>query len=254
MVAVWRQKKPGSKLIIMDIKVEPHSINLSINHLTAYVSMLLCTYLPCRTTFSYFNAVNQILFLKHGELCSCSAEPHWQPTAANSCQNSSTLRRLAADHASLRTRELPPYYFFSTAETTNSDDLTQLTIFLTGPRETPYSQGVWKLLLKIPEDYPKSPPRASFRTKIWHPNVEENSGSVCVDTLKKDWEPKLTLRDVLIVSAKLKIRVACVRTNQYTSNRLSHVYSFNPIQTLLSMPRPAICYKRTSITSRDKPD
>ena len=57
------------------------------------------------------------------------------------------------------------------------------------------------LSLKIPQDYPKNPPQAFFRTRIWHPNVEENSGAVCVDTLKRDWHSKLTLRDVLIVRA-----------------------------------------------------
>jgi len=113
--------------------------------------------------------------------------------------NSSTLRRLAADHASLHNSELPPHYLFPPSTSTISDDLTKLTILLTGPQGTPYSQGLWKLHLRIPEDYPKIPPKASFRTRIWHPNVEENSGSVCVDTLKKDWQPKLTLRDVLIV-------------------------------------------------------
>ncbi len=85
------------------------------------------------------------------------------------------------------------------------NDLTQLTILLTGPQGTPYSQGLWKLHLKIPEDYPKSPPKAAFRTRIWHPNVEEKTGHVCVDTLKKDWEPKLTLRDVLITVSCLLI-------------------------------------------------
>ena len=79
------------------------------------------------------------------------------------------------------------------------DDLTQLNLFLAGPEETPYSNGLWKVSLKLPEDYPKSPPKAYFRTRIWHPNVEENTGSICVDTLKRDWEPILTLRDVLIV-------------------------------------------------------
>ncbi|KAI9880354.1 MAG: hypothetical protein M1830_003965 [Pleopsidium flavum] len=86
------------------------------------------------------------------------------------------------------------------------DDLTQLTILLSGPYGTPYSQGVWKLHLKIPEDYPKSPPKASFRTRIWHPNVEESTGSVCVDTLKRDWESKLTLRDVLMTISCLLIQ------------------------------------------------
>lgn len=113
--------------------------------------------------------------------------------------NSSSLRRLAADHALLRSTELPPYYLFppSSADST-VDDLTQLNVLITGPTGTPYSQGLWRLSLKIPESYPKAPPKATFRTRIWHPNVDENTGSVCVDTLKKDWQPKLTLRDVLI--------------------------------------------------------
>lgn len=114
----------------------------------------------------------------------------------------SNLRRLAADHAMLRSTELPPCYFFPPSSADSSvDDLTQLTVFITGPTGTPYSQGLWKLSLKIPESYPVAPPKATFRTRIWHPNVEENTGSVCVDTLKKDWQPHLTLRDVLIVRA-----------------------------------------------------
>lgn len=52
----------------------------------------------------------------------------------------------------------------------------------------------------MPEDYPRSPPKASFRTKIWHPNVDEGTGAVCVDMLKRDWKADLTVRDVLIVS------------------------------------------------------
>ena len=122
-------------------------------------------------------------------------------TSTKESQNSSTLRRLASDHASLHKSDLPPHYLFPPSNLSSSipDDLTQLTILLTGPQGTPYSQGLWKLHLKIPHDYPKSPPKAAFRTKIWHPNVEESTGSVCVDTLKRDWEPKLTLRDVLIV-------------------------------------------------------
>lgn len=73
-------------------------------------------------------------------------------------------------------------------------------MLLTGPPGTPYSEGLWKLCLTIPSDYPKSPPKAAFRTRMWHPNVEENTGHVCVETLKRDWDPKLTLRDILIVS------------------------------------------------------
>ncbi|OQE41379.1 hypothetical protein PENCOP_c005G05002 [Penicillium coprophilum] len=112
----------------------------------------------------------------------------------------SNLRRLAADHAALQ-RDLPPYYL----QPSDGDDLSQLTILLTGPAGTPFSQGLWELHLKMPDDYPKSPPKATFKTRIWHPNMEELTGSVCVDTLKRDWQPNLTLRDVLVTISCLLI-------------------------------------------------
>ncbi|GJP97762.1 ubiquitin conjugating enzyme E2 [Aspergillus niger] len=116
----------------------------------------------------------------------------------------SSLRRLAADHAALH-EELPPNYLFPSDDASAGDDLTQLTTLLAGPQGTPYSQGLWRLHLKMPEDYPKSPPKATFRTRIWHPNVEESTGAVCVDTLKRDWKPNLTLKDVLITISCLLI-------------------------------------------------
>ncbi|KAL4742917.1 ubiquitin-conjugating enzyme/RWD-like protein [Aspergillus similis] len=115
----------------------------------------------------------------------------------------SNLRRLAADHAALH-EELPPNYLFP-PEDAQSDDITQLTTLLAGPHGTPYSQGLWRLHLKLPEDYPKSPPKATFKTRIWHPNVEESTGAVCVDTLKRDWKSTLTLKDVLITISCLLI-------------------------------------------------
>ncbi|KAL4786066.1 ubiquitin-conjugating enzyme/RWD-like protein [Aspergillus varians] len=116
------------------------------------------------------------------------------------------LRRLAADHAALH-EELPPNYLFppDDAHSSASDDITQLTTLLAGPQGTPYSQGLWRLHLKLPEDYPKSPPKATFRTRIWHPNVEESTGAVCVDTLKRDWKSTLTLKDVLVTISCLLI-------------------------------------------------
>ncbi|KAM5429870.1 putative E2 ubiquitin-conjugating enzyme [Microsporum canis] len=118
---------------------------------------------------------------------------------------SSNLKRLAKEHASLHHKGLPPYYCFPGSNPAGSDSLTQLTVLLTGPSGTPYSQGLWRLQLRLPEDYPASPPKAFFKTRIWHPNVEESTGAVCVDTLKRDWDPKLTLKDVLITISCLLI-------------------------------------------------
>lgn len=58
----------------------------------------------------------------------------------------------------------------------------------------------------MPEDYPKNPPKATFRTKIYHPNVDEKTGAVCLETLKRDWDPKLTLKDILITISCLLIQ------------------------------------------------
>jgi hypothetical protein len=53
--------------------------------------------------------------------------------------------------------------------------------------------------------YPLAPPTAHFRTKIFHPNVDPTSGAVCVDTLKRDWKPELTLRDILVTISCLLV-------------------------------------------------
>ncbi|CZT16954.1 uncharacterized protein RCC_02786 [Ramularia collo-cygni] len=118
--------------------------------------------------------------------------------------NSRSLRRLAADHGALHSQELPPYFLFP-ADAAQSDDLTQLDILIAGPTHTPFENGVWKLHLSIPTNYPQQPPTANFRTPIFHPNVEPQTGGVCVETLKRDWDSKLTLRDVLITISCLLI-------------------------------------------------
>lgn len=57
----------------------------------------------------------------------------------------------------------------------------------------------------MPKTYPQSPPTAHFRTKIFHPNVDQSTGAICVETLKRDWRPQLTLRDILVTISCLLI-------------------------------------------------
>ena len=129
--------------------------------------------------------------------------------------------------------DLPPNYLFP-SEDSSSDDLTQLTTLLAGPQGTPYSQGLWRVHLKMPDDYPKSPPKATFKTRIWHPNVEELTGAVCVDTLKRDWKATLTLRDVLVVS----VQELCERYN-WTEGLTNCARTDNFMPAYL--PEPGFC-------------
>ena len=79
-----------------------------------------------------------------------------------------------------------------------TEDLAEIEAELRGPEDTPYAGGVFHLTLVLSEDYPASPPKGYFRTKIFHPNVSEK-GEICVNTLKKDWSPEVGLRHVLTV-------------------------------------------------------
>lgn len=118
----------------------------------------------------------------------------------------SSMKRLAKDQLGLR-KSLPPNYLFETEDDLGlPDNLTQLLICLTGPEGTPYSQGLWHIRLDIPIEYPSSPPTATFKTRIFHPNVAEETGAVCLETLKRDWDPKLTLKDILITISCLLIQ------------------------------------------------
>ena len=68
-----------------------------------------------------------------------------------------------------------------------------------GPTGTPYESKYFQLKLVLTSDFPASPPRGHFLTKIYHPNVDTSNGAICVNTLKKDWTPATTFAHVLSV-------------------------------------------------------
>ncbi|KAD7479449.1 hypothetical protein R6Q59_008277 [Mikania micrantha] len=80
----------------------------------------------------------------------------------------------------------------------NDDDFSTIYADIEGPACTPYENGVFRMKLVLCRDFPHSPPKGYFLTKIFHPNIALN-GEICVNTLKRDWNPSLGLRHVLIV-------------------------------------------------------
>lgn len=77
-------------------------------------------------------------------------------------------------------------------------DLTHWKATLQGPEDTPYHGGVFEIDIKIPAEYPFTPPKMKFDTKIWHPNISSQTGCICLDVLGKEWSPALTIRTALI--------------------------------------------------------
>ncbi|GMT19828.1 hypothetical protein PFISCL1PPCAC_11125, partial [Pristionchus fissidentatus] len=79
-----------------------------------------------------------------------------------------------------------------------SDKLTHMKGTISGPPDTPYEGGQFELDIVIPQNYPFHPPKVTFATRTWHPNVSSQTGLICLDILKDQWAASLTLRTVLL--------------------------------------------------------
>ncbi len=77
------------------------------------------------------------------------------------------------------------------------DDMFHWQATLMGPKDSPYENGVFFLDINFPADYPYKAPRVTFSTKIYHPNIN-SSGGICLDILKDQWSPALTISKVLL--------------------------------------------------------
>lgn len=81
----------------------------------------------------------------------------------------------------------------------DESDLHKWHVTLQGPSNTPYSAGRFGLIVTLPAEYPFKAPTVTFSTRIYHPNVTNDSqGSICIGLLKPEvWKPACKLASVL---------------------------------------------------------
>jgi len=89
--------------------------------------------------------------------------------------------------------------------TPHDDNLRYFDVTIDGPSQSPYEGGVFKLELFLPDDYPMTPPKVRFLTKIYHPNIDR-LGRICLDVLKSRWNPTLQRDDLANVFRQLVAR------------------------------------------------
>jgi ubiquitin-conjugating enzyme E2 H len=77
-----------------------------------------------------------------------------------------------------------------------NDNLKEMKVCLEGPSDSLYEGGVWKVHVELPDQYPYKSPSIGFETKIFHPNIDEQSGSVCLDVINQTWSPMFTISHI----------------------------------------------------------
>uniref|UniRef100_A0A8C2U0R1 E2 ubiquitin-conjugating enzyme n=1 Tax=Coturnix japonica TaxID=93934 RepID=A0A8C2U0R1_COTJA len=107
------------------------------------------------------------------------------------------------------------------------DNIYEWRSTILGPPGSVYEGGVFFLDITFSSDYPFKPPKVTFRTRIYHCNIN-SQGVICLDILKDNWSPALTISKVLLSICSLLTDcnpadplVGSIAT-QYMTNRAEH--------------------------------
>ncbi|EGD81774.1 ubiquitin carrier protein [Salpingoeca rosetta] len=69
------------------------------------------------------------------------------------------------------------------------DCINKFYVTFKGPSDSPYEGGNWRIRVELPPEYPYKSPSVGFVNRIFHPNIDEMSGSVCLDVINQTWSP-----------------------------------------------------------------
>ncbi|WVO19179.1 uncharacterized protein IAS62_000457 [Cryptococcus decagattii] len=112
-----------------------------------------------------------------------------------------------------------------------------------GPVGSPYEGGVFDVDIRVPHDYPFSPPHLQFMTKVYHCNVASN-GAICLDLLKTAWSPALSLYKVILSLSSLLTDpnpadpLVPPIASEYRNNRRKHDATAREWVKKFALPKP----------------
>lgn len=104
-------------------------------------------------------------------------------------------------------------------------DLWEATIF--GASGTVYEGGVFKLDINFPQEYPFKAPVVKFQTKIIHPNISKDNGSICLDILKQNYSPAISISKLLLSIVSL---LSDPNPKDPLEPEIAHLYETNRLE------------------------
>ncbi|KAI6044516.1 ubiquitin-conjugating enzyme/RWD-like protein [Pisolithus marmoratus] len=108
-----------------------------------------------------------------------------------------TMKRIHREIADVQKEDLGAITLLPTPES-----LYRWKGTIPGPQGSPYEGGVFNIDIQLNPDYPFSAPKVTFATRIYHMNISDKGG-ICIDILKQNWSPALSLFKVMLSLSSL---------------------------------------------------
>ncbi|KAI0029719.1 ubiquitin-conjugating enzyme/RWD-like protein [Vararia minispora EC-137] len=80
----------------------------------------------------------------------------------------------------------------------NDGNLFEWIGTIEGPDGTIYAGLTFKISIHFPPNYPYVPPKINFESPCFHPNVDINSGAICLDILQDKWSAVYSVQTILL--------------------------------------------------------
>ncbi|KDQ55435.1 hypothetical protein JAAARDRAFT_159422 [Jaapia argillacea MUCL 33604] len=154
-----------------------------------------------------------------------------------SMASSMTLKRIHREIADLKKEDLGGITL------TPTDSLFLWKASIPGPEGSCYEGGVFNAEIQLAPDYPFSAPKVIFVTRIYHMNISDR-GNVCIDILKQNWSPALSIFKVILSLSSLltdpnpKDPLVPSIANEYVRNRELHNRTAKQWTQLYARPPP----------------